>query len=79
MYNNITGGVNVGLNAAMPPSAIPLLKKGLEDLKFEVANEVGVNLKHGYNGDLTSRDAGYVGGYMVKHMIQDQEKQMSGR
>ena len=46
---------------------------------MEAASEVGVNLKEGYNGDLTSREAGSVGGQMVKKMIEEQEKQMSGR
>ena len=40
---------------------------------------MGVNLKQGYNGDLTSAQNGYVGGYMVKKMIEQQEKQMAGK
>ena len=48
-------------------------KKKLSNLKYEIANELGVNLKQGYNGDLTSREAGYVGGYMVKRMIEQVE------
>jgi hypothetical protein len=51
----------------------------LQNLKYEVANEVGVNLKQGYNGDLTSKDAGYVGGYMVKKMIEQAERSMGGK
>ncbi len=51
----------------------------LNNLKFEVANEVGVNLKQGYNGDIKSKDAGYIGGNMVKKMIQDQQRKMSGQ
>ena len=47
--------------------------------KMEAANEVGVNLKQGYNGDLTSREAGYVGGYMVKRLIEQAEHQMAGQ
>ena len=54
-------------------------KDALYDFKMEAAKEVGVNLKQGYNGDLSSREAGYVGGYMVKKMIEDYEKQMSGK
>ena len=50
----------------------------MEKFKFEVASEIGVPLKQGYNGDLTSAQTGYVGGYMVKKMIEAQEKQMSG-
>lgn len=44
-------------------------KEALNSLKMEAANEVGVNLKNGYNGDLTSRQAGSIGGQMVKNMI----------
>ncbi len=44
-------------------------KNGLDQMKFEVANELGVNLKQGYNGDLTARENGSVGGEMVKRMI----------
>lgn len=51
-------------------------KQAMNDMKYEVANELGINLKKGYNGDITSRDAGYVGGYMVKKMIKDQEQSM---
>ncbi len=52
-------------------------RAALEQFKYEVANEIGVPLKQGYNGDLTSAQNGYVGGYMVKKMIEAQEKQMS--
>ena len=51
----------------------------LNNFKYEVANEIGVPLKQGYNGDLTSAQNGYVGGYMVKKMIEAQEKQMAGK
>lgn len=44
-------------------------RSGLDKMKFEVAHQLGVNLKEGYNGDLTSREAGSVGGEMVKRMI----------
>ncbi|HOC09317.1 MAG TPA: alpha/beta-type small acid-soluble spore protein, partial [Bacillota bacterium] len=46
---------------------------------YEVAGQVGVNLKKGYNGDLTSKEAGYIGGYMVKRMIEQAERQMAGK
>lgn len=52
-------------------------RAALDQLKFEVANEIGVPLKQGYNGNLTSAQNGYVGGYMVKKMIEAQEKQMA--
>ena len=51
----------------------------LNRFKFEVASELGVPLSEGYNGDLTSRQNGSVGGYMVKKMIEAQEKQMAER
>ena len=49
-------------------------KEALERFKQEAANEVGVNLKNGYNGDLTSRQAGSIGGQMVKKMIEAYEQ-----
>ena len=49
----------------------------LDRFKMEVASKIGVNLKEGYNGDLTSAEAGSVGGNMVKKMIKRQEEQMS--
>lgn len=57
---------------------VPEAKAALESFKYEVANEIGVPLKHGYNGDLTSYQNGSVGGYMVKKMITDYEKRMAG-
>ena len=47
---------------------VPQAKQAMEQFKMQAANEVGVNLKNGYNGDLTSREAGSVGGQMVKKM-----------
>ena len=52
---------------------VPEAKEALERFKMEAANEVGVNLKQGYNGNLTSKEAGSVGGQMVKKMIQKYE------
>lgn len=59
--------------------AVPEAMEALERFKYEVANEIGVPLKRGYNGDLTSAENGYVGGYMVKKMIEAQERKMSGK
>ena len=59
-------------------SSIPQAKEALNRYKMEIANEIGVPLKQGYNGDLTSKQNGSVGGEMVKRMIQQQEQQMSG-
>lgn len=52
-------------------------KQLLSNMKYEVATEVGVSLKQGYNGDIAARDAGKVGGNMVKKMIQYAESNMS--
>lgn len=60
-------------------ASVPEAKGALNRFKFEVANELGVPLSDGYNGDLTSRQAGSVGGYMVKKMIEAQEKQMASK
>ena len=55
---------------------VPEAKAAMDKFKMEAANEVGVNLKQGYNGDLTSREAGSVGGQMVKKMIEAYEQGM---
>ena len=55
---------------------IPEAKAAMDKFKMEAANEVGVNLKNGYNGALTSREAGSVGGQMVKKMIESYEKNL---
>ena len=66
---NIKGDIIMASNKTLVPEA----KEALERFKMEAANEVGVNLKQGYNGDLTSRQAGSVGGQMVKKMIEKYE------
>jgi hypothetical protein len=53
---------------------VPEAKAALNRFKMEAANEVGVNLKEGYNGDLTSKQAGSVGGQMVKKMVEAYEQ-----
>ena len=55
---------------------VPQAKDAMNRFKMEVANEIGVNLKDGYNGDLTSREAGSIGGEMVRQMIRKQEESM---
>ena len=55
---------------------VPTAREAMNKLKREAANEVGVNLKQGYNGDLTSKQAGSVGGQMVKKMIESYENGM---
>ena len=64
---------------ASKKNVVPEAREALNRFKMEAASEVGVNLKQGYNGDLTSRQNGSVGGYMVKKMIEEQEKQMAGK
>ena len=57
-------------------SLVPEAKAALAKFKMEAANKVGVNLKQGYNGDLTAKQAGSIGGQMVKKMIQSYENSM---
>jgi len=59
--------------------AVPEAKDALNRFKYEVAQEVGVTLKDGYNGNLSSRDAGRIGGNMVRKMIQQAENSMIGK
>ena len=55
---------------------VPEAMDSLEKFKYEVASEVGVNLKNGYNGDISAKDAGKIGGNMVRKMIQQAENNM---
>ena len=55
---------------------VPEANAAMDRFKSEVASELGVNLKEGYNGDLTSKEAGSIGGEMVRRMIKKQEEQM---
>ena len=58
---------------------VPEAKAHLNKFKLEVANEVGVNLKDGYNGDISAKDAGRIGGNMVRKMIEQAENAMIGK
>lgn len=58
---------------------VPEAREAMDRFKMEVASEIGVPLKQGYNGDLTSAQNGSVGGEMVRQMIQRQEESMSGK
>ena len=60
-------------------TAVPEAKGALNQMKYEIASELGINLKQGYNGDLPSRQAGYIGGYMTKRLIEQAERSMSGK
>lgn len=74
MFQNQQTGNSSNSNRAMVPEA----KQALNNMKYEIANELGINLKQGYNGDLPSRQAGYIGGYMVKRLIENAERSMAG-
>ena len=60
-------------------TVVPEAKGALNQRKYEIASELGINLKQGYNGDLPSRQAGYIGGYMTKRLIEQAERSMSGK
>jgi len=88
MATNTSTGSNLGSGSGMGSGsgsgsgsgtnrmAVPEAKSAMDKFKTEVASEIGVNLKQGYNGDLTSKQAGSIGGEMVKKMIARQEEQM---
>ena len=63
-------------NSQSSKMEVPQAKEAMDKFKMEAASEVGVNLKDGCNGDLTSREAGSVGGQMVKKMIEAYERNM---
>lgn len=67
------GNNNSNNNRAVVPEA----RQALDNMKYEIAGELGINLKKGYNGDLPSRQAGYIGGYMTKRLIEQAERAMS--
>ena len=73
MSSNTSSGSNTS------SMAVPEAKEAMKRFKEEVASEIGVPLKEGYNGELTCREAGSIGGEMVKKMIMKQEEQMSGK
>ena len=66
-------------NSSQSQMMVPNAKPALDNMKFEIARELGINLKQGYNGDLSARENGYVGGYMVKRLIEQAERQMAGQ
>ena len=71
--------VNSNQSGSQQGSMVPEARAALENMKYEIAGELGINLKQGYNGDLPSRQAGYIGGYMVKRLIEQAERQMAGK
>ena len=64
--------------ASSNKNLVPEAKDALNRFKMEAANEVGVNLKQGYNGNLTSKEAGSIGGQMVKKMVESYENSIKG-
>ena len=75
MFQNQQNSNSSSSNRAVVPEA----KQALNNMKYEIAGELGINLKQGYNGDLPSRQAGYIGGYMVKRLIEQAERQMANQ
>ena len=57
----------------------PQAREALNTMKYEIARELGINLQQGYNGDLSARENGYVGGYMVKRLVEQAQRQMAGQ
>ena len=60
-------------------TTVPEARAALDNMKYEIARELGINFNKGYNGDLSSRENGYVGGYMVKRLIEQAERQMASQ
>lgn len=66
-------------NSRSNRTVVPEAKGALNQMKYEIASELGINLKQGYNGDLPSRQAGYIGGYMTKRLVEQAERAMSNQ
>ncbi|MBR4081943.1 MAG: alpha/beta-type small acid-soluble spore protein [Clostridia bacterium] len=82
MYNNNQNNAanqNQNSTGNKQGAMVPEAKQALNNLKYEIAGELGINLKQGYNGDLPSRQAGSIGGYMVKRLVEQAERQMAGK
>ena len=76
MSNNASNNTN-SRNSSSNRINVPEARQAMDQFKMQAANEVGVNLKQGYNGDLTSREAGSVGGQMVKKMVEAYEQNLT--
>ena len=73
-------GQNSSSNSSSQQGAmVPEARQALNNMKYEIAGELGINLKQGYNGDLPSRQAGYIGGYMTKRLVEQAERAMSNQ
>lgn len=68
-----------GQSGSSKSTSVPEARAALDNMKYEIARELGINFKQGYNGDLSSKDNGYVGGYMVKKLIEQAQRQMAGQ
>ena len=80
MYNNNNNQNQAqNQNQSTNKVEVPEARAALDNMKYEIAGELGINLKQGYNGDLPSRQAGSIGGYMVKRLIEQAERSMSGK
>ncbi len=77
--NQFQQGSGSSSNSNSGRVVVPEARQALDNMKYEIAGELGINLKKGYNGDLPSRQAGYIGGYMVKRLIEQAERGMAGQ
>ena len=77
--NQFQQGNGSSSNSNQNRVVVPEARQALDNMKYEIAGELGINLKKGYNGDLPSRQAGYIGGYMVKRLIEQAERGMAGQ
>ena len=66
-------------NSSSTRTEVPEARDAMDRFKMEVADELGVNLKQGYNGNITAKEAGSIGGEMVRKMIKKQEEEMAGQ
>lgn len=66
-------------NSSSNRTEVPEARDAMDRFKMEVADELGVNLKQGYNGNITAKEAGSIGGEMVRKMIKKQEEEMAGQ
>ena len=78
-YQNSAAAGNSRNNNNSNRVVVPEARQALDNMKYEIAGELGINLKKGYNGDLPSRQAGYIGGYMVKRLIEQAERGMANQ
>ncbi|MBM7583102.1 hypothetical protein JOD02_001979 [Caldicoprobacter guelmensis] len=74
-YQNRNNNTGTSRNRKLVPEA----KQALDQMKFEIAGQLGINLQQGYNGNISAKDAGRIGGNMVKKMIEQQQRQMAGQ